>query len=251
MTTPTEVNSLDWMGVIGSLFWGSSPSPSTEISPPSPNNFQRPISYGGSPAGSLGYLLHHLESDICPPESIAWESVLLARAIEDITDAVLTQVLPLAVGLLEVSIENQKTKLNEFINYKSPSYGSQLFQQVSSDLGLVSVDPNESLMWSKLIFLSPRELFTLIQDKEQEKDQQKNNEHKNEFEHEPDDGEDENENETTTSEDKSHSCSSGNSLDEFNQQQSPISQDSVSTNYQSEEPIFKAASTPQISKPTN
>lgn len=106
-------------------------------------------------------------------------------------------------------------------------------------------------MWSKLIFLSPRELFTLIQDKEQEKDQQKNNEHKNEFEHEPDDGEDENENETTTSEDKSHSCSSGNSLDEFNQQQSPISQDSVSTNYQSEEPIFKAASTPQISKPTN
>lgn len=53
----------------------------------------------------MGYLLHHLESDICPPESIAWESVLLARAIEDITDAVLTQVLPLAVGLLEVSIE--------------------------------------------------------------------------------------------------------------------------------------------------
>ena len=55
--------------------------------------------------GSLGYLLHHLESDICPPEPTAWESVLLARALEDITDAVLTQVLPLAVGLLEVSFE--------------------------------------------------------------------------------------------------------------------------------------------------
>lgn len=95
--------------------------------------------------------------------------------------------------------------------------------------------------------MSPRELFSFIQDKEQEKEDQHNNsDNEHELEHE----EIEDENATTTSEDKSHSCSSGNSIEEFNQIPSK-NQDQYSTNSQSEERILKTNLTSQISKPTN
>ena len=121
----------------------------------------------------------------------------------------------------------------------------------------MSVDPNESQMWSKLLFLSPRELFSLIHDKDQE-DELENNEQEEleeedqeQEEHEIE--EDENEYETSNSEDKTHSSSSssGNSsLDDFIQD--PSNHQNYNKN-QSEEINCKSITTSQhiINKPTN
>ena len=55
-------------------------------------------------SGSLGYLLHHLDSTVCPPDAAAWESVMLSRATGEIVDAVVDQFVTLMAGLVEAAL---------------------------------------------------------------------------------------------------------------------------------------------------
>lgn len=126
----------------------------------------------------MGYLLHHLESDICPPDAGSWETVLLARATEDIADAVINQIISLASGLLDASMESTPDqwsrrdlegtrKLIPTDDNKNPhSLAFRLFQQVCTELGYDSTESSDAHQWSNLLLLNPRELFEIIHQKD-------------------------------------------------------------------------------------
>mmetsp|Transcript_6084 Transcript_6084/g.9185 ORF Transcript_6084/g.9185 Transcript_6084/m.9185 type:complete len:753 (-) Transcript_6084:323-2581(-) len=168
-----------WIGAIGSLLWGVE-----AVSSPRTGGTSMVKSgvHMGSPAGSLGYLLHHLDSTVCPPDAAAWESVMLSRATGEIVDAVVDQFVTLMAGLVEAALVESEKKPEGCSHDHSIDSGvvpcslvpadipfderslmmSMVVAQITSTLGLVSVEGEETVVLGQLLMTPSDGLLDII-----------------------------------------------------------------------------------------
>mmetsp|Transcript_26312 Transcript_26312/g.49358 ORF Transcript_26312/g.49358 Transcript_26312/m.49358 type:complete len:634 (-) Transcript_26312:298-2199(-) len=130
-----------WSESVGSFLWGT----------------RLDLDESATPPGSFGYLRQQLASDVCPPDPVAWECLLLAQATSVIVDVAIEQTIALVAGfedarLMSLSEHPDMSEADEALMM------SMIVAQVTSELDLVFVRGQAPGSWDSLLLKSLYEL---------------------------------------------------------------------------------------------